>query len=171
MNSYLFLILSACFWVNANADVPNISIEDLSPMQKKTLESVNRPSNKSFFTMHHYADYNFSDLLKAGSNKNHQIDKYLVKASKRKLCSTFSALNPRGEKILGHNIDWLPRGTLLVFIHNPGGISSVSNVSLENLGYVSKFPHLLTIKDRLKSYKVKVGAEIGGHVLVTCPPI
>jgi hypothetical protein len=51
-------------------------------------------------------------------------------------CTTFAALSPAGEYLLGRNFDWYNHVALLLYTDPPDGWASVSMVDLSYLGFV-----------------------------------
>jgi hypothetical protein len=84
------------------------------------------------YEMHLAGDYGFDQYLKGGQ--------YPVglKAGEGSVanwgCTTFAALNPQGELLLGRNFDWYVHPALILFTDPPDGYASVSMVDISYLG-------------------------------------
>jgi len=92
--------------------------------------------------MHYYGDYHFDDFLEKGLEGQPKAGVYIRNDRPVRFCSTFSSFNAQRETIFGHNIDCLRTVMLLLFIHSPDGVDSVSVVSVGNLGYSRENPWL-----------------------------
>jgi hypothetical protein len=101
---------------------PAINLSVLTPDQKRTLDSLEKIDDHPLYKMNYYGDYSQFLLLK---------DKYYRQLGlPEPKCSTFSALSPGSDAILGYNSDSDKTSYLLLFAHPTGGYASVSVVHI-----------------------------------------
>lgn len=126
-----------------------VAVSDLSPLQVKTLKSLKKIDQYPLYVLEYFGEYNFDNFLKTGLN----LKKLREIAEKENMfqeaCSTFSALNLKGDAIFGHNIDGPGFPTLFLFTDPPGSYASVSVVNIHFLGYRRGF-RLDSLEDRVK---------------------
>lgn len=117
----------------------------------KTLATLEQIDNHPLYKMTYYGGYGLEEILKTGV-KN---DEELIKAIKKNMknikgtnldindinlpepgaCSAYSAMNESGEPIMGRNMDWHDRPTILLYTDPPNAYSSVSMADIGFLGY------------------------------------
>ena len=66
-------------------------------------------------------------------------------------CTTFAALNPNGDALLGRNFDWHNRPSLLLFTDPPDGYASASMVDISYLGFGSGVPDEAQLENLLEA--------------------
>jgi hypothetical protein len=123
-------------------------VKDPFGLKSRSLSTLVKINDYPFFIMEYYGNYNFKEHAIKTNKPGEKKGLYFYKA-----CSTFSALNKKGDIIFGHNIDWSKFPMLLLFIYPSEGIKSVSLVGLDNLGFHTKDPDLSSYADLIKLLK------------------
>jgi hypothetical protein len=99
----------------------------------KTLSTLTKIDDYPLYVMRYYGDYGFDDYLRRADRDGSSAPK--EKDAPSWGCTTFAALNPDGEYLLGRNFDWYHHMALLVYTDPPDGYASVSMVDLSYLGF------------------------------------
>jgi hypothetical protein len=117
---------------SAGIQPANIS-SNLTEDQIKTLESIRKVNDYPVYIMTYYGDYGFDEFLKVG----HSAEAGGPEISEG--CSSFGALNPKGNTIYGRNLDLARLYPILVlYTDPPDGYASVSlNIGIDIELYLS----------------------------------
>ncbi|MCR5120827.1 MAG: linear amide C-N hydrolase [Ruminococcus sp.] len=111
----------------------------------KTLSSI-KPINKHFCIMDYHVDYNLKGMLAEGGNTVLSEVRYLQKHihSPKLLpnplagpggCSTFNAVTPEGQIIMGRNFDYRMAKCMAMWTHPKEGYRSLAMVNQNHLIY------------------------------------
>ncbi len=140
------------------------------PLQ--TLGSLQKVSDYPLYVMKYHGGYDFLSQLGVIEKFQHNSKISTVRPG---TSTSFSALNPNGYALFGHNLDWWNHtrpASLLLFTDPPDGFASVAMVSIDVLGYENgmipwhKRPRLL-----FSPYLIQGGMnEYGLAVAVTSSP-
>ncbi|MGB2907165.1 MAG: hypothetical protein WBB73_08685 [Candidatus Aminicenantaceae bacterium] len=87
--------------------------ENLTDDQAKTLASIKKVNNYPLYVMTYYGDYGFDEFLKIG----HPSGSAARKTGEG--CSAFGALNVKGNKIYGRNLDLTNLYPVLILYTDP----------------------------------------------------
>ncbi|MCY6483030.1 linear amide C-N hydrolase [Clostridium aestuarii] len=132
--------------------------KNFSYNQLRTLLSLEQIDEFPCYFMHYYGGYNFEDYLKVGSTNIMQLFDFLKKKqlyppnfsknnpenSYKGACTSFSAITPKGHRLLGRNYDSDRGPALLLCTSPPCAYSSISMVDLSYLNYSRNiFPYTL----------------------------
>ncbi|WEG73078.1 carcinine hydrolase/isopenicillin-N N-acyltransferase family protein [Vagococcus intermedius] len=125
----------------------------------QTLIAVKKVDDYGFYEMNFKADYGFDKFLETGVNNDQELVEYVSKQLLKGIplaidipdlgCSTFNAINEKGDPIFGRNFDLGFSPSVLVRTAPETGYKSISMVNLEFLGYGENA--LDKISDRLFS--------------------
>jgi hypothetical protein len=102
----------------------------ITPLGKKTLNSLMKVNSYPFYTMVYYGDYGFSNYLLTGLPVSKS---YEISSGNQYSCSCFSSFG--SEYIFGRNFDWHNHSALLLYSHPTDGYASISMVDLGALGF------------------------------------
>jgi hypothetical protein len=111
--------------------VAGLAILSYNPL--RTLTSLRKVDDYPLYVMNYYGGYLLDWYLKQGIES--PIFKRLEEMNRPAGCTTFTAVTPEGDVILGRNFDWRPHPALLLFTDPPGGYTSVTMVDIHYLGY------------------------------------
>lgn len=104
-----------------NGIQPAIVSDKLSDDQKKTLASIKKVNDYPIYTMTYFGDYGFDEFIKKG----HAAD--FAPEFNGEACSCFGALNSKGSKIYGRNLDLTNRYPVLFLrTDSPTGYAAVT---------------------------------------------
>lgn len=113
----------------------------------RSLESLIRVDTFPLYVMHYFGDYPLlysrSDVLRGSVKRDAQ-----PLSTEPVRCTCFSALNRRGDVLMGRNFDWYDHPAILLYTHPPDRYASVSMVDISYLG-VSKNDSPLDHSERL----------------------
>ncbi len=96
--------------------------DDLTDLQRQTLESIRQIDDYPMYVMTYYGDYGFGDYINSGTDSYSQ-NNY------EGGCTSFTALNRNGDIIFGYNHDgfWSQvQRSVIVFTDPPNGYASVA---------------------------------------------
>ena len=111
--------------------VAGLAVLSYNPL--RTLTSLRKVDDYPLYVMNYRGGYLFDWYLKQGVES--PIFKRLEGMNRPAGCTTFTAVTPEGDVILGRNFDWRPHPALLLFTDPPGGSASVAMVDIQYLGY------------------------------------
>jgi hypothetical protein len=116
-------ILKSELWALLESEglVTPIDPKNLTEDQEKTLASIKQVNEYPIYTMTYYGDYGFDEYLKTGL----PVDGPNISLGEG--CSCFAALNEKGNKIYGRNLDLTHLyPVLILFTDSPHGYAAVS---------------------------------------------
>jgi hypothetical protein len=99
-----------------------------------TLSTLRKIDDYPLYVLRFYGDYGFSQYLRQPNRGEAPPD--MPQTDGAWGCTTFAALAPTGEYVLGRNFDWYNHMALLLYTDPPDGSASVSMVDLSYLGFV-----------------------------------
>lgn len=115
----------------------------------KTLNSLKKIDNCSFYKMVYSGDYGFDEFLRTGANSDQDIEKFVIKRLLKGInielnissagCTAFTTQNEEGEQIFGRNFDFSYSPSLLLYTKPDNGYASVSIVNLSYAGYDKEY--------------------------------
>ena len=98
--------------------------------------SLRRLDDHPLYVMRYTGDYGFDQYLKTGIYPDQPTFPAEYDDTDAWGCTTFAALNAKGERLLGRNFDWYAdHPALLLFTDPPDGYASVAMVDISYLGY------------------------------------
>lgn len=109
---------------------------ELSSLQEKTLQSLEKTGDPGLYSMEYFGAYDFEETLAAGLRPWEGDWFWEVKrdSESEHTCSTIAGLDTSGNRpILGSNMDWRHSMPLILFTHPPGAYASVSMVAADDL--------------------------------------
>jgi hypothetical protein len=103
----------------------------------RTLASLTKVDDYPLYVMRYHGGYLFDHYMKGGIDRGvfKLVYERLYQMNYPEGCTSFSALTPQGDAILGRNFDWRHRASLLLFTDPPGGYASVSMVDIHYFGF------------------------------------
>jgi hypothetical protein len=101
--------------------------------------SLEKVDDYPLYVMTYAGDYGFDEYLQHGVT-DARPPAISPADSAEWACTTFAALNPGGEALLGRNFDWHNRATLILYTDPSDGYASVSLVDIAYLGYDADTP-------------------------------
>jgi hypothetical protein len=123
-----FLVASALWLSCEETTEPPIS-DDAA----RTLSTFVQIDDYPFYVMRFYGDY---DPILYLSEATDGLPVETLECGPTWGCTTFAALSPGGEYVLGRNFDWYNHMALLVYTDPSDGYASVAMVDLSYLGFV-----------------------------------
>jgi hypothetical protein len=162
----ILLVIGALILADDQDDVP-VSIQDIAPTSgqiaeqvtieaddssdnptdvSRTLDSLQRVDDYPLYVMTVYGDYGFREMLEDEGVSISRAVRHGIWA-----CTTFAALNPNGNALLGRNFDWHNRPSLLLFTDPPDGYASASMVDISYLGFGSGEPSEAQLENLLEA--------------------
>lgn len=111
----------------------------------RTLNSIRRMEDDSFFTMEYHADYGLDEFLEVGASSDGELKDFIIKRLLRGLpldfelpelgCSTFAAKLSDGSSVFGRNFDEIACPSMMVITRPKNGYDSISMVNLSYIGF------------------------------------
>jgi hypothetical protein len=135
------LLLAGCIAAPAPAETaPPATPTESDPADDaaRTLASLREVDDFPLYVMTYYGGYGFDDYLATGLFPRHSAAS--AEPLRGGACSTVLARLDNGEVVVGRNLDWIHRASLLLYADPPEGYASVSMVDIAYLGFEEGVP-------------------------------